>query len=156
MVVVATADMGLLRRGLQLALTDRAVGVAVELLEQRVNAGLVGAGADRLFELRLGNLAVAVGVELGHHTLSDTGGRASLHRQQSRNRIGAELRHACGTGGTAATRGPDVLAKCRNLRIAGIATGDSLVQRLGRVRWTRVTAAARAVCLERPLQVGIG
>jgi len=50
----------------QLAVVDQAVAVGVELVEQRVGAGLIDAGiAERGLEFGFADLPVSVGVELG-------------------------------------------------------------------------------------------
>ena len=67
--MVMAAAVHLLNGGLHLVLADRAVAIAVDLGEQRVDLGLVRIGTDRILEFGLRDLAVAVGVELAEQRL---------------------------------------------------------------------------------------
>ena len=79
-----------LQRRRQLLEADRAVAVLVELAEHAVGLREIGAaGAERLFEFRLGDLAVAVAIDLREQVLQRGG--AALGSRGRRSRRGLAL-----------------------------------------------------------------
>ncbi len=74
MVVVTALAAGPLQCFLHFIEADRAVAIGVELVEDVVGLGEVGAaGAKRVLEFRLADLAVAIGVDLREQILQRAG-----------------------------------------------------------------------------------